>query len=202
MARYELYRRIKRNIYWRAFGLLFGGDFKKFGRRVRITSPLKIEGAKCIEIGDRTIINDLGWLMAVPIDDHEPLLTIGQDTYIGHMAHIVCVRRVHIGNNVITADRIYISDNIHGYEDIETPVIRQKVQFKSEASVGDDSWLGENVCIVGARIGKHCVIGANSVVTRDIPDYSIAVGMPARVIKKYNFETRRWESTTQKEAVR
>jgi acetyltransferase-like isoleucine patch superfamily enzyme len=53
--------------------------------------------------------------------------------------------------------------------------------------------LGENVCILSASVGKHCVIGANSVVTHDIPDYSVVVGAPARVIKKYNFDTQRWE---------
>jgi acetyltransferase-like isoleucine patch superfamily enzyme len=59
--------------------------------------------------------------------------------------------------------------------------------------IGEGSWLGENVCVIGASIGKHCVIGANSVVTKDIPDYSVAVGIPAKVIKKYNFNKCEWE---------
>ena len=54
--------------------------------------------------------------------------------------------------------------------------------------IGDGTWIGENVCIIGASIGKQCVIGANSVVLKDIPDYCVAVGLPAKVIKKYNFE--------------
>ena len=59
--------------------------------------------------------------------------------------------------------------------------------------IGSGSWIGENACILGVIIGKQCVIGANSVVTKDIPDYSVAVGIPAKVIKKYNFETQQWE---------
>ena len=60
--------------------------------------------------------------------------------------------------------------------------------------IGEGSWLGENVCVCGASVGKHCVIGANSVVTRDIPDYCIAVGSPARVVKRYNFDKNTWEN--------
>lgn len=60
--------------------------------------------------------------------------------------------------------------------------------------IGDGSWLGTHVVIAGnITIGKHCVIGANSVVTKDIPDYSVAVGIPAKVVKRYNFDTKCWE---------
>ena len=59
--------------------------------------------------------------------------------------------------------------------------------------IGEGSWLGEHVCVIGASIGKNCVIGANSVVTHDVPDYSIAVGVPAKVIKRYNFNSKQWE---------
>lgn len=59
--------------------------------------------------------------------------------------------------------------------------------------IGDGTWIGTNVVIVGnIHIGKNCVIGANSVVTKDIPDYSVAVGIPAKVIRKYDFEKKEW----------
>ena len=61
--------------------------------------------------------------------------------------------------------------------------------------IGRDSWRGENVCVLGAKIGRHCVIGANSVVTKDIPDYCIAVGIPARIIKRYCFDSQTWRRT-------
>ena len=73
------------------------------------------------------------------------------------------------------------------------PVLSQKVVQKKPVEIGDGSWIGENVCIIGASVGKHCIIGANAVVTHDIPDYSIAVGSPAKVVKFYNFENNTWE---------
>lgn len=75
------------------------------------------------------------------------------------------------------------------------PVSRQGVMVRNGAKVviGEGSWLGTNVVVVGdVRIGKHCVIGANSVVTKDIPDYSVAAGTPCKVIKQYDFEREAW----------
>ena len=87
---------------------------------------------------------------------------------------------------------MYISDNLHGYKDIKTPIWKQPIVQNRDVEIGEGSWIGENVCILGVHIGKHCVIGANSVVTHDIPDYSVAVGSPAKVIKRYDFENNQW----------
>ncbi|MCK4619283.1 MAG: hypothetical protein KAT52_05010 [Desulfobacterales bacterium] len=65
--------------------------------------------------------------------------------------------------------------------------------FKSSVYIGNNSWIGQNVTIIGVKIGKHCVIGANSVATKDIPDYCVAAGSPAIVKKRYNFETNEWQ---------
>ena len=72
---------------------------------------------------------------------------------------------------------------------------------KHDVEIGEGSWLGENVCVLGAIIGRHCVIGANSVVTKDIPDYSIAVGAPAKVIKRYDFTTNSWQKIDTKKSI-
>ena len=95
----------------------------------------------------------------------------------------------------MTADKVYISDNLHNYEDINAPVHSQAIKQLNPVIIGEVSWLGENVCIIGASVGKQSVIGANSVVTKDIPDYCVAVGAPAYIIKRYNFETKQWERT-------
>lgn len=69
---------------------------------------------------------------------------------------------------------------------------------KPTLSVGDDTWIGTNVVIAGnIHVGKHCVIGANSVVTKDIPDYSVAAGIPAKVIKRYDFDKGEWIKTNE-----
>ena len=90
------------------------------------------------------------------------------------------------------ADKVYISDNLHEYTNVCIPIIEQPIIQKKNVSIGSGSWIGENVCIIGATIGKHCVIGANSVVTHDIPDFSVAVGSPAKIIKRYDFSQNKW----------
>ncbi|EOX4283946.1 DapH/DapD/GlmU-related protein [Vibrio cholerae] len=120
-------------------------------------------------------------------------MSIGKGTVIGRFAHIVSIDNVTIGERVLIADSVYISDNLHSFDDIEKSVIDQPVSSIGNVKIGDNVWIGEGVSIVGASIGRNSVVGANSVVTRDIPEYSVAVGSPARVIKQYNLETNRWE---------
>ena len=95
----------------------------------------------------------------------------------------------------MTGPFIFIADHNHQYEDPSKPIYMQGVKFsKSDrVEISDDTWIGAKVAICGnIRIGKHCVIGANSVVTKDVPDYSVAAGIPAKVIKKYDFEKKEW----------
>lgn len=121
-------------------------------------------------------------------------MIIGSGCSIGHFNEIYATKSIVIEDNVLTADRVYISDNLHGYENPEIPVIKQPIKQNGTVRIGEGSWLGAGACVIGANIGKHCVIGANAVVTHDIPDYSVAVGIPAKVIKKYNFNTSKWEN--------
>lgn len=155
---------------------------------------VRVEGKKFISIGRGTVIQRNGWLLALKLDNYVPELSIGSNCAIGDSCHIAAVRRVIIEDCVLMANKVYISDNLHGYNDIYTPIIAQPVVFKSEVVIGSGSWIGENVCIIGAKVGRNSVIGANSVVTNDIPDYAIAVGSPAKVIKQYDFELRDWVS--------
>jgi acetyltransferase-like isoleucine patch superfamily enzyme len=185
-------------IYRRIWRILFGSNFKRLGSKSSMISPLRIAGAEYIEIGDHVVIHYKGWLTAEKRDDHTPRLIIEDRTTIGHFSIISCVRDVHIGKNVLIADRVYISDNLHRHENITLPIMDQPVIFKNSVGIGDDSWIGANVSIIGARIGKHCVIGANSVVTKDIPDYCVAAGAPAKIIKRYDFKTNEWQSVDER----
>lgn len=169
-------------------------NFKFIGKSCRIYSPLKMGGIKNIKLGNNVIIEYKSWLAAIPIKMNDScILEIGEGTSIGHFNHIYATKKIIIGKRVLTADKVYISDNLHVYEDINIPIIDQPIRQVGEVNIGDGTWIGENVCIIGAKIGKNCVIGANSVVTKDISDYSIAVGSPAKIIKKFNFETQNWE---------
>ncbi len=115
----------------------------------------------------------------------DPVVSIGDRCLIGRGSGIVGHLRIEIGNDVWTGHHIYITDQNHGYEDVTTTISNQ-IQPEREVVIGDGAWIGHgSVVLPGARIGKHCVIGANSVVTGEIPDFSVAVGNPARVIKQY-----------------
>lgn len=143
------------------------------------------------------IINKYTFLLTVALDTkNPPKLFFDNGATIGHFNHITCVNSVHIGKKVLTADKVHISDNTHDFSDINIPILDQKVMSKGKVSIGDGTWIGEGVSILSAAIGKNCVIGSNAVVVKDIPDFSIAVGIPARVVKRFNVETRRWEPTT------
>jgi acetyltransferase-like isoleucine patch superfamily enzyme len=118
-------------------------------------------------------------------------VSIGERSIIG-IGNVI-IGPVDIGNNVMLAQNIVVSGLNHGYEDISAPPKDQKVNTKP-IQIKDNVWIGANCVITaGVTIGKHSVIGAGSVVTKDIPDYCVAVGNPARVIKKYNFQSQVWE---------
>ena len=167
--------------------------FKYLDFNAYIDSPLKLEGKGNISIERNVIIKYKSWLAAVPYSNTNCKLEIGAGSVIGNFNHIYATQLIIIGKNVLTADKVYISDNQHVYDDIQVPIMHQTVKQLSKVHIGDGSWLGENVCIIGASIGKNCVIGANSVVTKNIPDYSLAVGSPARVIKMFNIKSGLWE---------
>lgn len=169
--------------------------FASFGSSSSFQSPLRIDGPENIVIGNNVTIQYKTWLGALPLTEssEKAELIIEDGSVIGNFNHIFATKSIVIHKNVLTADKVYISDNLHSYEDINVPVLKQSVVQNGEVEIGEGSWLGENVCVLGAHIGKHCVIGANSVVTKDIPDYCVAVGVPARVIKQYNATSDRWE---------
>ena len=181
--------RILKNAYYRMV-------FKHFGRHSRIINPLSIEGGGNIYIGNRVAVHYKTWLASVPLTGCEKsLLVIDDGCVIGSFNHIFATQKIIVHKDVLTASRVYISDNLHGYEDVNTPIIKQPIKQNKTVEIGEGSWLGENVCVLGAHIGKHCVIGANSVVTKNIPDYCVVVGAPAKVIKRFDFDKRKWRRT-------
>lgn len=174
--------------------VLYWPTFKHFGFKAVIFSPLRINGKQYIELHRSAVIQKFTWLLALKVDKHDPILKIGPGCAIGDFNHITATRHVEFGFNVLTANNVYISDNVHNYSDIKTPIMHQSVLFKGPVLIGDGAWIGENVSIIGASIGKNCVIGANSVVTNDIPDYCVAIGAPARIVKRYCHKTHQWLS--------
>jgi acetyltransferase-like isoleucine patch superfamily enzyme len=114
-----------------------------------------------------------------------PVVSIGDRCLIGKGSGIVGHFSITIGNDVWTGHHVYITDQNHGYEDVSVPISRQS-QPERAVIIGDGSWLGHgSIILPGVTIGEHVVIGANSVVTKNIPPFSVAVGSPARVIRKF-----------------
>ena len=191
-----LFIRILKKIRSKWFYIINRNQFEYLASDAIIQSLLRIDGKQNISIRSKVTVQKMTWLAAVPLTNHEKChLYIGEGSIIGNFNHIYATGELTIGKNVLTADKVYIADNQHEYEDISKPILSQPIKQFPPMHIGDGCWIGENVCILGVSIGKNCVIGANSVVTRAIPDYCIAVGAPAKVIKMFNQETKKWQKT-------
>ena len=126
--------------------------------------------------------------------EYTPKIIIGEGTWVGKHCSIAAIDRVEIGKHVLFAGYVHMTDHSHGYEDITSPISPQPLFSKGPIIIEDDCWLGFSCEILsGVHIGKHSVVAARSVVTKDVPPYSIVAGNPARLIKQYNFETKKWE---------
>jgi acetyltransferase-like isoleucine patch superfamily enzyme len=172
--------------------LLYKYSFKSFGKKSVLSYPFSINGPQYVEVGNEVFVKPNAWFIVPDKKQKETPLKLGSNIYIGRNAHFVALKNVQIMDDVLIADNVFISDNYHGYEDIKVPIKDQELKFKGAVVIGQQSWLGENVCVISASVGKHSVIGANSVVTSDIPDYCIAVGSHAKVIKRYDLEKKEW----------
>lgn len=164
--------------------------FLAFGEASAIAyPPTEIFGEEYIEIATGSLFGPRLTLTAGMAPGHVlpagPAVSIGHRCVIGQGAGIVGMSSITIGNDVWTGHNVYITDFNHGYEDITTPP-GQQFSKPRPVVIDDGVWIGNGSTILGGSIiGKNCVIGAGSVVTGPIPDYSVAVGVPARVIRQY-----------------
>lgn len=180
----------------RLFRLFFAGRFAAFGRKTLVLAPVAIEGAERIHLGEDVYVAAHSCLAAQPHSGAQTCrLEIGDGCRIGRFNHIYATRRVVLGRKVLTANGVYISDNTHAFRDVGRPVVDQPVEQLQDVEIGEGSWLGHNACIIGVTVGRGCVVGANAVVTQNLPDYSIAVGAPAKIIRRYDAGTGEWRRT-------
>jgi acetyltransferase-like isoleucine patch superfamily enzyme len=165
--------------------------FGAFGDGSIITFPYEsIVNEHAISIGSGTIINAGVVLSAGWMEGHPGLppdvVRIGDRVLIGRGSSITGHRSVVIEDDVWTGQQVHLTDMNHGYTDLDLP-IGQQADPEAPVHVGAGSWLGHGVVVLpGVHIGRHVVVGAGSVVTRDLPDRSVAVGVPARVIRRYD----------------
>lgn len=167
-----------------------GRKFGAFGRgSIIMWPPVTIFNERYIRIGRDTMIGPFVALSAGMVPGQECIsdvvVSIGDRCLIGRGSGIVGHLSVTIGNDVWTGHHVYVTDQNHGYEDVSRPISQQS-QPEKAVTIGDGSWLGHGTVVLpGVTIGRHVAVGANSVVTHDLPDYCVAAGNPARVVRTW-----------------
>lgn len=164
-----------------------------------IRFPIEIRGKKHINFGTNLTTGVGCRIEAFPFVMEGTIVKFGDNIEINDYVHIAAIKSVKIGNNVLLASKVYISDIKHGcysgdaQDNPEIPP-RDRLLTAKEVIIEDNVWIGEFVSVLpGVTIGKGSIVGANSVVSKSLPPNVIAVGSPAKPIKKYNFETQKWE---------
>ena len=138
-----------------------------------------------LEIGPHTLFEPGVWITT----GDGGRVRIGEGTFLNLNVMVASVELVEIGSHCMFANGCFVTDGNHRFDDLERPVTWQGFTTKGPTRVGDNVWCGAHVVITsGVTVGDRCVIGANSVVTEDLPPYSIAAGVPARVLRSFGPE--------------
>jgi acetyltransferase-like isoleucine patch superfamily enzyme len=149
-----------------------------------IHPPATLYNPGVIRIGARTVVREHAWLNGGRADGSRVVLEIGDGCYIGRFAHINAAHGVVIEDEVLIADRVYVSDIDHEYRRAPEPVISQGVNSKGPVRLKRGCWIGAGAVILpGVTVGAGAVVAANAVVTKDAPDFTVVGGVPARVLK-------------------
>lgn len=177
--------------------LLYKWRMRRCGHKTIIGKPLLfspqyIEIGNCVYIWKNCRIEGVASYMGVK---YNPLISIEDGVTIQQNFHLTCAKSIIIGKNTAIAANVTVTDIHHSYVDIHLSIERQNI-ITSPVIIGEDCKIYNNsVILPGVTIGKHVTIGANSVVTKDIPDYCVAVGAPVKIVKRYCFEQERWRRT-------
>lgn len=173
----------------------------KFGKGSRLLKPYMLTNPDCIEMGENVFIRGYSRIEAIKSDGYSiftPAIKIGNGAHIEQYFHVGACELVEIGENVLIASGVFISDHNHCFSDVNVAIKLQGVEKGGKVIIEKNAWLGEGCAVLpGVTIGRNSIIGTNSVVTKDIPPYSIAVGIPAKVIKQFDFTTQQWVSVQQ-----
>lgn len=176
-------------LVWILRALLYKPFFGKFGTISYIGKPIFIKGSKKIFIGKNVRI-----FPHFRIEAHgNGKIIIEDNVAIGQNVHITSGENLVIGSSSTILANVFITNIDHDYEEIDKHILDQKMILKRTV-IGDNCFIGIGAAIqAGTILGKQCIVGSNSVVKGKFPDYCVIVGAPAKIIKKYNFETQRWE---------
>jgi acetyltransferase-like isoleucine patch superfamily enzyme len=168
----------------RTFCVLTRRAFAEFGSRSVLKLPVRLQGEARIAVGDDVYVGAGSWLHVLGEPTGPVAISIGSGTAIAGSCVLSAVSSIRIGDAVLIARNVYISDHSHAFDDVGVPVLSQGITRVAPVEVGDGVWLGQNVVVgPGIRIGCGAVVGANSVVLADVADHSVVVGAPARVVR-------------------
>jgi len=169
---------------------VYKSSFAEAGKGGSIGYGFKANYPQYVYLGSDVEINDNCWIsLAVNTQNDaevlcKPKVRIGSRSYIGRFATIACMQEVTIGNDVLISDRVYIGDCYHGFDRTDLPIKDQNLYSPGAVVIDDGAWIGIGVAILpNVHIGRNAVIGANSVVRCDVPDYHAVAGVPARIIR-------------------
>ena len=175
----------------RLFTVALRSGFSSFGENSLLSLPVRMGGMRRIRIGDRVHIGPNCWIECFGGDRVVPdvMIAIGGGTSISGFCSITAVREVIIEEKVLIARNVHISDHSHCFEDVTVPIMDQGIGKSAPVRIREGAWLGHG-CVVcpGVTIGRNAVIGANSVVRDDVPDFCVAAGAPARVVRRVKAE--------------
>lgn len=170
----------------RLFTLCCRPGFHGLGARSLLSLPVRLGGAKWIQIGCEVFVGPNCWFEIVDANSSRetPVIVIGDETSIAGSCTITATKNVIIEARVLMARNVYISDHTHEYGLRDVAIKDQGVTKVAPVRIREGAWLGQNVVICpGVTIGRNAVVGANSIVREDVPDFSVAAGSPAKIIR-------------------
>jgi acetyltransferase-like isoleucine patch superfamily enzyme len=179
---YKYYKKI----IAKCFTILISSDFHCIGSKTTIVPPVRLNGQARIKIGAGVFIGPYSWLQVLNFKNDQKFLVIeDRVSAVGDLV-ISCANEIIVETGVLFAKNVYVSDHNHSYTDKKVPIYNQGIQKIKKVVIKKNAWIGQNVVIgPGATIGMGAVIGANSFVNRNIPDYCVAAGSPAKVLKHF-----------------
>lgn len=181
---------------------IYSFTYANFGSNSIIMKPIRVIGKKYISIGNNvSILNGARMEVITKWNDMEynAGINIEDNVSIGQNFHITSCDNLKIGKNTTILGNVFITNIDHEYQDINNHILNQNIKY-SKTEIGEECFIGYGAAIqAGTILGRHCIVGTNAVVRGIYDDYSVIVGVPARVVKKYNKNNNKWDRVIKQE---